>query len=166
MHLIFYVISLCLFLVSCNNLDFVYKNNDDLKNPIYKKTTLYLSGVNIPSFYGQALKYLGEDEEMLYQLKITTDEEKIKRSVESNQAISKLDYKIIFKYELLDTKMGCFVFEKEIISRFTFEPKSSGQNFGSDQALNGLYETAGKNNLQQFIGYVSNDNLKFCINES
>jgi len=162
------ICSLLFFLVllSCNNLDFVYKDNINLTNPVYKKTSINLSGINIPSFYGLALRYLGQDKEKIYRLTIDINEEKIKRSVESNQAVSKLDYNLTFAYELVNIEKNCLVFEKDIPSSFTFEPRSSGYNFGSDQSLKDLYETAGKYNLQQFIGYISNTNLTNCVNET
>jgi len=160
-----YLISILLFLVSCSNVEFVYKNNLNLNNPIYKKTSFALSGLEIQTFYAQNLKYFGEYEEELYKLIIDIDEEKKKRSVKSNQAVSKLDYKLIFKYQLLNNKKSCIVHSKQLISRFTFEPRSAGHNFGSDQSLIDLYNQAGRNNLQQFINSLSGVNLETCINE-
>ena len=75
-----YLISILLFLVSCSNLEFVYKNDLNVNNPIYKKTSFALSGLEIQSFYGENLKYFGEYEEELYKLVINIDEEKTKRS--------------------------------------------------------------------------------------
>tara|TARA_B100001057_G_scaffold496626_1_gene598572 strand:- start:2566 stop:3066 length:501 start_codon:yes stop_codon:yes gene_type:complete len=155
-----------LFIVSCNNLDYVYNENKSYNNPIYNESEINLGGLEIPSFYSQVVRHIGLNEEGQYQLIISIDEEKIKRSVEKNQAISKLDYVLRFKYELLNKSKKCFVFEKNIISRFTFEPKASGYNFGSDHSLNDFYRTAGNNNLQEFIGFVSNIDLTTCIDEA
>ena len=160
-----YLISILLFLVSCSNIEFVYKNNLNLNNPIYKKTSFALSGLEIQSFYAQNLRYFGEYEEELYKLIIDIDEEKKKRSVKSNQAVSKLDYKLIFKYQLLNNKKNCIVYRKQLISRFTFEPRSAGYNFGSDQSLIDLYNKASGNNLQLFINSLSGVDLESCINE-
>ena len=160
-----YLISILLFLVSCSNLEFVYKNELNVNNPIYKKTSFALSGLEIQSFYGENLRYFGEYEEELYKLVIDIDEEKTKRSVKSNQAVSKLDYKLLFKYQLLNNEKSCVVYSKQLISRFTFEPRSEGYNFGSDQSLIDLYNQAGRNNLQQFINSVSGIDLESCINE-
>ena len=165
MFLKIYLIFVLLFLVSCNNLEFVYKNDLNLNNPIYKKTSFALSGVEIQSFYGQNLRYFGEFEEELYKLIIIINEEKKKRSVKSNQAISKLDYKLIFKYQLLNNKKKCTVYSRQLISRFSFEPRSAGYNFGSDQSLIDLYNQAGRNNLQQFTNSLSGVDLESCINE-
>lgn len=159
-----YLTSMLLFLVSCGNLEFVY-NDLSVNNPIYKKTSFALSGIEIQSFYGQNLRYFGEYEEELYKLVIDIDEEKTKRSVKTNQAVSKLDYKLLFKYQLLNNKKNCIVHSKQIISRFTFEPRSEGYNFGSDQSLINLYNQAGRNNLQQFINSLLGIDLESCINE-
>tara|TARA_E500000178_G_scaffold298382_1_gene305541 strand:+ start:20 stop:520 length:501 start_codon:yes stop_codon:yes gene_type:complete len=165
MFLKIFLISILLFLVSCSNLEFVYKNDLDLNNPLYKKTSFVISGLEIQSFYSQNLRYFGEYEEELYKLIIKIEEEKTKRSVKSNQAISKLDYKIIFNYQLLNNNKNCVVYSRQLISRFTFEPRSAGYNFGSDQSLINLYNRAGGNNLQQFINNLSDVNLESCINE-
>tara|TARA_X000000950_G_scaffold176943_1_gene214790 strand:+ start:612 stop:1112 length:501 start_codon:yes stop_codon:yes gene_type:complete len=161
-----YLISILLFLTSCSNLEFVYKNDLNLNNPIYKKTSFALSGLEIQSFYAQNLRYFGEYDQELYKLVIDIGEEKTKRSVKSNQAISKLDYKLTFKYQLLNNNKNCIVYNKQIISRFTFEPRSAGYNFGSDQSLINLYNQAGRNNLQQFIDSLSGIDLETCINEN
>ena len=166
MFLRFCVISILLFLVSCSNLEFVYNDDINISNPIYKKTSFALSGIEIQSFYAQSLTYFGEHEEELYKLIINIDEEKTKRSVKSNQAISKLDYKLIFNYQLLNNKKNCIVFTKELITRFTFEPRSDGYNFGSDQSLIDLYNQAGESNLQQFISNLSDIDFGYCINEN
>ena len=159
------LIILLFFLTACNNLDFLYKNDIKIKNPLYQKTAFILSGVNIPSFYSQALKYLVSVEIKEYELTVSINEEKIKRAVQSNQAISKLDHKLTFEYVLLNVEKKCVVFKREIASRFTFEPRSSGYNFGSDESLNDLYKTAVEINLQQFIDKVLNEDLTVCINE-
>ena len=162
------ICSLLFFLVllSCNNLDFVYKDNINLTNPVYKKTSINLSGINIPSFYGLALRYLGKDKEKLYRLTIEINEEKIKRSVESNQAVSKLDYNLTFAYELVNIEKNCLVFEKDIPSSFTFEPRSSGYNFGSDQSLEKMYELAIKESLEKLIKFISAIDVFVCDNEN
>ena len=165
MFLKIFLISILLFLVSCSNLEFVYKNDLDLNNPLYKKTSFVISGLEIQSFYSQNLRYFGEYEEELYKLIIKIEEEKTKKSVKSNQAISKLDYKIIFNYQLLNNNKNCVVYSRQLISRFTFEPRSAGYNFGSDQSLINLYNRAGRNNLQQFINNLSDVDLESCINE-
>ncbi len=160
------LIFICFFVLSCSKIDFVYKNNIDANKDIYNKTSVAISGVEIPSLYGHSLRYLGKDNEGLYLIKINISEKKIKRSVQSNQAISKLDYKIFFNYELSNVVRKCLIYQKEIISRFTFEPQSSGYNFGSDESLNMLYDISARDSIQQFISYISGVNLNYCTNEN
>ena len=155
-----------LFVLSCSKIEFVYKNDIDTNKDIYNKTSVVISGIDIPSLYGHSLRYLGNDDKGLYLIKINIDEKKIKRSVQSNQAISKLDYKLFFKYELSNVEKQCVIYEKEIITRFTFEPQSSGYNFGSDESLDKQYETSARDSLQQFINYLSGIDLNYCINEN
>ncbi len=160
------LIFIFLFVLSCSKIEFVYKNDIDTNKDIYNKTSVVISGIDIPSLYGHSLRYLGNDDKGLYLIKINIDEKKIKRSVQSNQAISKLDYKLFFKYELSNVEKQCVIYEKEIITRFTFEPQSSGYNFGSDESLDKQYETSARDSLQQFINYLSGIDLNYCINEN
>ena len=161
-----YLFSFFLLIASCSNLEFVYEDDINLTNPLYKKTSFVMSGLDMPSLYGNGLRYLGEAEEIFYKLQINIKEEKTKRSVQANQAVSKLDYKLIFDYELFNIKKNCVIFNKEIVSRFSFEPRSSGYNFSSDQSLKKLYQQSGKNNLLQLINYVTSIDINVCEDET
>ena len=154
------------FLYSCSDIEFVYNDSYNLNNPLYNKTNIKFEGAENPSFYQYSSRYFGQDKENVYELNIKINEEKTKRAVQTNQAISKLDYKLTYRYELFNNTKKCFVFKKNITSRFSIEPKSSGYNFGSDQSLQRLYELSTKNNLQQFISFLDEINLKKCLNES
>ncbi len=157
---------LILFVSACSNVEFSYKNDGNLTNPIYNKTKIFFSGEEISSIYRYVSEYFGNNENHTYELTINIDEKKTKRAVQTNQAISKLDYELDFKYRLFNVKNNCDVFNKKLISRFSFEPKSEGYNFGSDQSLQKLYELSAKNNLQEFISLIPElANLK-CINEN
>ena len=153
-------------LTSCGGVDFVYKNDVNLNNPIYDKSSLKYSGKDVPAIKRVGPLYFGKNITNEFLLPINIEEDKSKRSVQSNQAVSKLDYSLIFSYVLLNNKEGCVVYKKNIISRFSHEPKSSGYNFGSDQSLEQLYEIAVKNNIQNFIGFVSSENITNCLNEN
>ena len=153
------------FVVSCGGVDFVYKDNINLNNPIYNKTLVSFSGKTFPEFYRYASLYFGSNEEHIYSLKINIEEKKIKRSVQTNQAISKMDYELGFGYELFSKTKGCIIYKKNILSRFSFEPKSSGYNFGSDQSLEKLYELATKESFKQFVDFYANDRNVSCSHE-
>ena len=162
---IFNLLITLLFVASCSNLDFTYGDNTEIKNPIYNKTKVTLSGKDLTSVYMVIPEILGRTKEVDYELYIDIDEIKTRRSVQNNQAIAKMDYKLIFTYELYDIKETCYIFKKEIISRFTYVPKSSGYNFGSDKSLDNKYKIAVKKSLDDFIDLMSNESSFVCINE-
>ena len=156
-----------LFLVaSCSNLDFRYDENTKIDNPIYNKTKVTLSGKELTSMYIVIPEIFGASEEINYELFINIDETKTRRSVQNNQAVAKMDYKLSFVYKLYNIKETCYILKKEIVSKFTYVPKSSGYNFGSDKSLDNKYRLSVKKNLEEFTDLVSNENSFFCIDES
>ncbi len=154
------------FIVSCSNIEFTYKNNSEIKNPIYNKTKVSLSGKNLTNTSTELTKNIGIAEQFEYELFVNIEESKTRRSVQNNQAAVKIDYKINFEYKLYSIKKTCYVFEKNIVSRFSYVPKSSGFNFGSDESLDNKYNLAVKNNVRSFSEYISNINSLACLNES
>ena len=160
------IVLVVLFLFSCGQIEFVYKNNSETQSPLYKKTEVFFTGEDISSLYKYSSVYLGEVIDYQYDLNINIIEEKTKRSVQTNQAIEKLDYKLVFAYDLFSKKENCRVYQENIISRFTFEPKSSGYNFGSDQSLKKLYELSVNNSFEKFINNIDNVSLATCLNEN
>ena len=154
--------SIFIFLSSCTNISFLYDESKNITNPLYNKTNVNYSGKEISIITKYTGKYFGSSESPKYNLDIEISEEKKKISVQSNQAVSKQDYKIQFNYILRNIKDGCNLYEKIITSRFSYTPKSSGYNFGSDQSLEKMYDLAVNNNLQQFVSILSNLSLNDC----
>ncbi len=159
------IIFIALFLYSCGGINFVYDNTINQNNPIYNKTSYEFTGIEIPSYYRYVSKYIGTSGEPDFQLKINIEETKTKKSVKKNQAVSKLDYELKFLY-ILEDDSGCLIYRKNIFSRFSYVPKSSGYNFGSDKSLEKMYELAAKENVESFISFVSELNELACINEN
>ena len=106
--------------------------------------------------------FFGESDEHLYNLQINIDEEKTKRSVETNQAKSNLRNELRFYQTLTSIKKDCITQEKEIVSYFSIIPKSSGYNYGRDASLEKKYELAIGDNLNQFISFLSDINIDGC----
>ena len=159
-------IFLFLVLVGCGGIDFVHGNKINLTNPIYNKTLVQFSGKEISSAYRYISAYIGKNKDPMYTLEIEISEEKTKRSIQSNQAVSRMDYQLEFTYELKDNLSGCLLYEKNIFSKFSYVPKSSGYNFGSDESLDKMYELITEKNIEQFINFISGTNLNSCINEN
>ena len=162
----FYIFFVFVFCLGCESLEFTYNNSNSLKNPILNNTVVNFYGEEIDALFKYKSRYFGKSNGEKYNLDITIKEEKIKRSVQTNQAIKKLDYEINLEYVLYNNSIRCIVDQKSITSFFTYEPKSSGYNFGSDQSLNNLYEIAISNNFEEFINYSNTNDLSKCLYES
>ena len=85
-------------LFACSQISFVYNDAKNLVNPIYNKTNYEFSGTDIASAYRYAARYFGNTSSPTFYVKIKIEEETTKRSVQSNQAISKMDYELTFIY--------------------------------------------------------------------
>ena len=161
MKKIFFIFLFC-FIVSCSGVEFVYKNDKNLVNPLYQKTKVITSGTSLSFMNSYIPMFFGESNEYTYNLKININEKKTKRSVETNQATSNLRYELRFYYTLTSIKKDCITYEKEIISYFSIIPKSSGYNFGTDTSLEKKYELAISDNLNQFVSILSDINIDSC----
>ena len=152
-----YIPVILLFITSCGRIDFTYKDDKNLTNPIYNKTIVSVSGKEIPFVQRYISTYIGNGAKKIYGLEITIAEEKIKRSVQSNQAVAKMDYNLEFFYSLRNLNKNCIVYEKSIFTNFAYVPKSDGYNFGSDESLDQMYKLATKENIREFIRFVSGE---------
>ena len=158
----FFIISLFFTTISCGNIEFVYKEKGSLINPLYEKTNIVTSGVDLVFMQSHAPVVFGSVKEKDFNLLINIEEKKTKRSVESNQAASNLRYELRFAYTLESIKKNCITYKKEILSFFYIIPKSSGYNYGSDASLEKKYELAIIENLNQFVSFLSGVDIKNC----
>ncbi len=156
------VIIFIIFITSCNEIEFVYKENKNLINPLYEKTNFSTSGNDINFINSYLPMFFGDNKEDIFELSINIEEEKTKRSVESNQAASMIRYDLKFVYTLISKKKNCVTFEKELLSYFSILPKSSGYNYGTDASLEKKYELAIIENLDRFISILSDININNC----
>ena len=147
---------------SCGNMDFTYKNNGNLTNPLYQKTNIATSGISLAYISSYVPLVFGENKENIYNLEIEIIEKKTKSSVEKNQATSNLRYELRFKYTLFSIEQDCVTYKKEILSYFTIIPKSEGYNYGTDASLENKYELVIVDNLSQFISFVSTTDINNC----
>ena len=157
-----FIVFLFYFVASCGGVEFVYKNDKKLINPLYQKTKVITTGVDLSFMNSYLPMFFGERNEHSYILKININEKKTKRSVETNQATSNLKYELRFYYTLSSIKKECITFEKEIVSYFSIIPKSSGYNYGTDTSLEKKYELVVEDNLNQFVSILSDINIDSC----
>ena len=90
-----------LMVASCNQIDFIYKGNINITNPLYEKTEVDISGVDLIFLNSYTPMLFGKNKSNDFKLLINIEEKKIKRAVESNQAASNLRYELRFKYTLI-----------------------------------------------------------------
>ena len=137
-----FLITVFIFIISCSNVDFVYKEDKNLINPLYEKTEVSVSGFNLNFMSSYLPMFFGENKEDYFNLSIKVVQNKTKRSVETNQVASKLRYELKFIYTLVLNEKNCVNFYKELTSSFSINPKSSGYNYGTDTSLEKKYELA------------------------
>jgi len=142
--------SLLFFVVSCNNIEFVLKNNSET-NPLKEKTLLLIDKGSEEKFVSELYSYFGNNEKYEYILKTTFLEKKENRIVKDNQVAEKIMYTLEIDYELFYKTRECKIFKKTIISKFSFTPKSAGYNFGSDKSFDKLYKSSVDQNIKSFI---------------
>jgi len=154
----------CLFFIigSCGNIEFIYKDNINIINPLYDKTKISLSGKKLNFINSYLPMVFGDTKENTFKLSINIDQKKTKTSVESNQAASMIRYELQFNYTLISIENDCVTFQKELLSSFSIIPKSSGYNYGTDASLEKKYELAIIENLDRFISILSNININTC----
>ena len=162
MKRLFFVI-IFIFIISCGDIDFVYKEDKNLINPLYEKTEVSASGFNINFMNSYLPMFFGSNKDDHFNLSIKIEQNKTKSSVETNQAVSKLRYEIIFVYTLELNEKKCVTFEKELISYFSIIPKSSGYNYGTDSSLEKKYELTITENLNRFVSIILDKDLNSCL---
>ena len=153
---------LIFFITSCSDIEFVYNDSKNLINPLYEKTKVNTTGVDLAYINSYLPMFFGEYKEESFKLLINIEEKKLKRSVETNQATSNLRYELRFSYNLFSNTKNCLVYEKEILSYFSIIPKSDGYNYGADTSVENKYEIAIAENLNRFISFVSGVDVNSC----
>ncbi|MDC3184110.1 hypothetical protein OA964_00545 [Pelagibacteraceae bacterium] len=157
-----FLITVFIFIISCSNVDFVYKEDKNLINPLYEKTEVSVSGFNLNFMSSYLPMFFGKNKEDYFNLSIKVVQNKTKRSVETNQVASKLRYELKFIYTLVLNEKNCVNFNKELTSSFSINPKSSGYNYGTDTSLEKKYELAITENLNRFVSIIADKNLNNC----
>ena len=156
-------VTIFVFIISCGDIDFVYKENKNLINPLYGKTEASTSGLDINFMNSYLPMFFGNKKDGPFSLLIKIKENKIKSAVETNQATSKLRYELKFIYTLVLKEKNCETFNQELVSRFSILPKSSGYNYGTDSSLEKKYQLATTENLNRFVSLIIDEDLNICL---
>ena len=126
----FIACSLLFFIYSCGNIEFVLKDSPQT-NPLKDNTLLLIDKNSDERFLRGLYSYFGNSENYKYILKTKFLEKKENRIVKNNQVAEKIEYVLEVDYDLFYREEECMIFNKTIISKFYFTPKSAGYNFGS-----------------------------------
>ena len=153
---------LLFFLISCGSIEFVYKDSKNIINPLYQKTKVTTTGVDLVFINSYLPMFFGDNKDSLYDLLINIEENKTNRSVKSNQASTNIRYELSFLYNLSSIENNCIIYSKRVVSYFSIIPKSSGYNFGTDTSLEKKYELAIVENLNQFLSFLSIVDMNSC----
>lgn len=154
------ICSFLFFAISCSNIDFVLKDSDQT-NPLKDKTLLLVDKSSNEGFVRGLYAYFGNSEKYEYILKTKFLERKENRIVKNNQVAKKIEYALEVNYNLFYKTNECKIFEKTIISKFSFTPKSAGYNFGSDRSFDKLYGSSVNQNINNFINALQTN--KSCL---
>ena len=147
-----YIVCVFLFFIfSCSNIEFVLKDHYETNNPLKDKTALLFDKNSDERFVRELYSYFGNIEKNEYTLKTKFLEKKENRIVKNNQVAEKIEYILEVDYDLYYKKEECKIFNKTIISKFYFTPKSAGYNFGSDRSFDKLYSSSVDKNISSFI---------------
>ena len=147
-------------LLSCSNIELVLKE-DSAQNIFKNRTALIVGELKQESFYEELLAFFGNNKDGDYILVVSFSENKENRLVKKNQVAEKIDYELNINYELFYKNRNCKIHNKNIVSKFSFVPKSFGYNFGADRSLEKLYKNSIKNNIKNF--YLSTPINNNCI---
>ena len=158
-----FFVTIFMFIISCGDIDFVYKEDKNLINPLYGKTEVSTSGLEINYMNSYLPMFFGNKKDGPFSLSIKIEENKIKSAVETNQATSKLRYELKFIYTLVLKEKNCETFNQELVSRFSILPKSSGYNYGTDSSLEKKYQLATTENLNRFVSLIIDEDLNICL---
>ncbi len=158
-----FIILLIFLITGCSNVNLTYMDNKSLMNPIYEKTRISTTGLDLNFMNSYLPMIFGLNKKNEFLLSIDINERKTKRSVESNQAVSNLSYELRFTYSLYSNTNECVTLERKILSNFSIIPKSDGYNYGTDASLDKKYELAVSENLNRFLSYLSDSNVNVCL---
>ena len=142
--------TLFFFIFSCSNIEFVLKDSSPI-NPLKNKTMLLVDKNSEEKFVRGLYSNFGNNEKYEYILKTTFLEKKENRIVKNNQVAQKIEYTLEVNYKLFYKTRTCKIYDKTIISKFSFTPKSAGYNFGSDRSFDKLYKSSVDQNINKFI---------------
>tara|TARA_Y100001970_G_scaffold172145_1_gene210441 strand:+ start:2572 stop:3060 length:489 start_codon:yes stop_codon:yes gene_type:complete len=147
---------------SCSNIQLVLDDKPKT-NFLKNNSSIFVSGKKYENFSQELFSYFGNNKKGEYIIRTTFFEKKENIAVKKNQVAEKIDYELSVVYNIYHKDISCNVFNKTVLTKFSFTPKSSGYNFGTDRSLERLYKTSIKTNIETFINSFPNNKKPSCI---
>ena len=138
-----------LILTSCGKIDLLLLDKND-QNKLRGNTSIVLKGDPVGLFAEEVYSFFEDNQTGEYILITTISEKTENRLEKTNQEAEKINYEITVNYEVFYKSMSCNIFNKKIVSTFSFVPKSFGYNFGTDRSLEKLYRSSVVKNIENF----------------
>ncbi len=162
---IFFLNLLSVLIIGCSSLEFVYNTSDN--NKIKYKTLLLITGDNKDIINSYLISKIGDIAgNPVYSLSIDSSSSIDAAVIEIDATASKFMIKHDLKYILNDVFNKCIIFEKNILTKNSFDAKSAGYSFGTDLAEKELSKRNLHSNIDQFLNELSiNYNDLKCKNE-
>jgi len=142
-------------LLSCSNIELVLED-DIFPKQLKDQVRIVFSENDEEIFIRELYSVFGNNNNGNFILKTSFSEKKENRIVKNNQVAEKIDYELSANYELFYKNKECKIFDKKIVSKFSFFPKSFGYNFGADRSYEKLYADTIKKNVQNFVDLIPN----------
>ena len=149
-------LTLLILLLSCSNFEMVLNESD--KNRFLKNTSITISGDTGGRFSKGLFSFFGSSKENEYILITVFEEKKENRIVKNNQVAERVDYALSANYNIYYKTKNCKIFNKMVVTKFSFSPKSFGYNFGTERSLDKLYSLSVLENIQNFVSSAPKTN--------
>ena len=160
-----FIIFFLIFLYSCSNFDFVYKNSGgDNELSIAE---IFVSGSSDDIIKKNlSNKFLINNETQNYRLSVNSKVETKSVVIENDQTASTVEIKYIVDYSLFDYKKDCVVIKESIISLSTYNSRAESYDFGSDLSEEQVAEQVIQDNINKFAYQINSKGKELgCLDE-
>ena len=145
-------------MTGCSKFEFVHDKS--LKtNQLLNNTSVNIVGDNIPILKTELKKTLGTSKNINFELNVFSKEETINIVKELNMTASLIQIKHSMVYELKLLEKNCIIVTKKISNSRNFNSKAEGYNFGSDLSKKEVIESLVKENLRQYLNFITTNFL-------
>ena len=153
-----YLSILLIIIASCSKFEFVHDKALKI-NPLINKTSVQVTGDNIPILKTGLEEALGIPLNIIFELSVSSKEEIVNIVKELNMTASviQINHSIVYNLKLINK--NCIIVTKKISNSRKFDSKSEGYNFGSDLAKKTIQESLIKENLRQYLNYITTNFL-------